>query len=81
MKYIIVSDGILEQSIVFSDGLTHSHVYMYPNQIRSAGFCRLVLSHNYDIKFTCWGESVSLGVKSRGSVDEAILNRDLSLYN
>lgn len=78
MKYIIVSDGILEQSIVFSDGLTHKDVYMYPGQIRSAGFCRLVLSHNYDIKFVCWGESVSLGVKSRGSVDEAILNRQLS---
>lgn len=81
MKYIIVSDGVLEQGIVFSDGLTHRHVYMYPNQIRSAGFCRLILSLNYDIVFECYGESESLGIKSRGSVDEAILNRQLSFPN
>ena len=75
MKYIIVSDGILEQGIIFSEGLSHKDVYKYSGQIKSAGFCRLGLSLNYDIIYQCYGESQSLGLKSRGEEDEKILNR------
>lgn len=78
MKYIIVSDGILEQAIVFSDGISHNDVYKYSSQIRSAGFCRLGLSLNYDIVYQCYGESVSLGLVSRGEIDSRILNQQLS---
>jgi len=80
MKYIIVSDGILEQGIVFSEGLSHNDVYKYSGQIRSAGFCS---PHSYvdkewgeeQIVWSCWGGSESLGMKSRGEEDEKILNR------
>lgn len=80
MKYIIVSDGILEQEVIFSEGLTHSDVYKYSGQIRSAGFCspRSYVNKDLDeeqIVWRCWGGSESLGIKSRGEEDEKILNR------
>lgn len=70
MKYIIVEDMGLEQPIVFSDLLTHRQVSGGDlDKVVSAGFC----SCSNGGVWRCWGESVSLSKKSRGTFDEEIL--------
>jgi hypothetical protein len=84
MKYIIVSDGILEQAIVFSEGISHRDAYKYHGQIRSAGFCHATV-HTDDqwgdrtLRWNCYGMSMSLDMISRGEEDSKILNRQITL--
>lgn len=77
-KYIIVDTGMFVAPIVFTDMLTHADVAMaiapkgQDALVLGAGFC-----HIENNKYVCYGESVSLDVKSRGEVDSKILNRYL----
>lgn len=72
MKYIIVeSETGLELPIVFNSILTHKDVAR-PYIVVSAGFCSCESG-----KWTVWGESVSLQMKSRPQ-DEKILNNTLN---
>lgn len=72
MKYIIVEDTGLEQPIVFSELLKHADVadlWRRADKISAAGFC-----FRGDGGWHCYGESVSLNIKSRTTFDDAILN-------
>ncbi len=77
-KYIIVDiGGGHELPIVFSELMGHADVaqpYIQRNKdsIVGAGFCYVD-----DDRYTCYGESIGLHVKSRNTEDEAILNKFL----
>lgn len=70
LKYLIVTH--LELPIVFNAILDHKSVAVGMKVI-SAGFCRL---HNdLNPNASAWGESVTLGIKSRNEIDSEILSR------
>ena len=74
-KYIIVdnTDGIIP--VVFTEIATHKDVArgFMPGTILGAGFC--YISHLG--QYVCYGESVSLNIKSRDEEDSKILNKFL----
>jgi hypothetical protein len=73
IKYIIVEsyDGS-QQPFLFSKLTSHSDMAgVGGDNIIGAGFCQL---NGYN-KWTCYGESTSLRIKSRGVLDDEILNR------
>ncbi len=83
MKYIIVEEHGIEVPIIFSELQKHWHIAAGMKAI-SAGFCSFKTetilgddpngSEDQDvIAVNCWGESMSLGVKSRLKVDEAVI--------
>ena len=70
-KYVIVRLGGIEQPFVFSELMTHADVVRaLGGEIISGGFC-YIDEHRY----FCYGESVSLKVKSRAQVDADLINR------
>jgi len=78
-KYIILETGLIPMGlpIVFSDLLTHADVARgieYSGKVHGAGFCYVV-----NDRYVCYGESVSLNVKSRGEEDSKILNKLLGV--
>jgi len=77
-KYIIVETP-MPVPMVFSELQQHADVVyrMFPNcSVLGAGFCHIV-----DDKYVCYGESVSLNVKSRGEADSKVLNSLLGAAN
>ncbi len=69
-KYILDGDFT---PIVFPETLAHSDVARNMGmlgRVIGAGFCYIE-----DNKYVCYGESVSLNVKSRGDEDSKRLNR------
>lgn len=73
MKYIIVKAGIceLETPILFPDTMGHNEIANKLGlPVVSAGFCVAQFNGN----FYCYGQSVSLGIKSRDE-DTEVLNR------
>ena len=74
MKYIISARDRLP--VVFSEMQKHSDVARALfNEIQSAGFCFI----NKDNLYTCYGESTSLGIASKGAEDSKILNQCFGL--
>ncbi len=72
-KYIISDSGL---PMVFSELQTHADVarnIFGSNPIIGAGFVHV----NHEGEYQCYGESVSLRVKSRGEEDSKILNKML----
>ena len=74
-KYIVTRglNGI-EQPFVFSELASHAEVADAlggPVWVTGAGFCYI----NETGKYKCYGESVSLKVKSREQVDADLINR------
>lgn len=71
-KYIILDKLMSGKTpIVFSEMLEHSDVARAISGIViGAGFCFIE-----DNKYVCWGESVSLNVKSNLAIDSKILNK------
>jgi hypothetical protein len=76
-KYII-ADG---SAIVFSAAITHSDMVRGKGRIDGAGFVTFAMV-NVDgediIKANAYGDSVSLGIKSRGEDDSIIITRQIS---
>jgi len=73
-KYIIIKQGSFEVPFLFSDLNQHADV------ARSLGGVDKVVGAGFDgDRYFCYGESISCKVKSRGHVDEAILNRLLGV--
>lgn len=70
-KYIIFRRGVHSLSaLVFDEHLIHYDVARAIGyEAISAGFCQII-----DDQFRCYGESTSLGIKSR-SEDESILDK------
>jgi hypothetical protein len=74
-KYIIVKHGGTEQPFVFSELSIHSDVARaVGGHVVGAGFCFID-----EDRYHCYGESVSCQVKSRGQVDEKVLNELLGV--
>lgn len=74
MKYIIVKEGIHELPIVFHEILSHAQVAGNKTVV-SAGFCNIgIREEGGEPKWAAWGESYTLKIKSRGDVDDDILN-------
>jgi hypothetical protein len=74
-KYVILKIGTLDVPFVFSGLMNHADVARALggiDKVVSAGFC----CSNSET-WTCYGESVSCAVKSRGSIDDEILNDHL----
>jgi len=71
-KYVVTKYD--EEPILFSAGKSHDDICTKEN-VLSAGFWTV----NNEGKFVCFGESVSLGVKSRGDEDSFLLNRRFGL--
>lgn len=74
-KYIITEDNV---PVIFSE-LAPSHAEvaraLFPGlKIIGAGFCYI-----QDNQYVCYGESISLGVKSRGEQDSKVLNRRMGV--
>lgn len=74
MKYIIVEGAYdIPTPYIFSETVQHNDL---ANQIRhkvlGAGFVIFTPKG-----LSCWGESVSLNIKSRGQIDTDIINREL----
>lgn len=69
-KYIVFDDGTYVVPVIFSDFEEHSEMKRrYPSnyKILGAGFISVG-----KFGLSCYGESVTLNVKSRGKEDEAI---------
>jgi hypothetical protein len=76
-KYIIIKQGTFEVPFLFSDLNQHAEV-----AARMGGVDKVVGAGFYGLdgdRYFCYGESISCKVKSRGHVDEAILNRLLGV--
>lgn len=69
-KYIVVDNGLLEVIIVFPDILQHRDVAQSFGDVVSGGFI------TKEDEFICYGESISLGLKSRRE-DTDIANQQL----
>ncbi len=75
MKYIIFDQNGLELPVVFPEMIGHDSMKnVFGNcPVVSAGFCRFH-AQDVGVVIACWGESVSLGVKSRLE-DSEVLSR------
>ena len=77
-KYVIVGGS----AIVFSPAIQHSEMVKYGQKCDRAGFVTFYTQKDkYGddiIKADCYGESVSLGIKSREAEDSAIVTRQLT---
>lgn len=72
MKYVIFeSKGGLYNPVVFPDHIAHSQIKIEDCSVFSAGFLEL---STFGVK-RCYGESISLNVKSKGNDDEEIIQR------
>jgi hypothetical protein len=79
-KYIIIEAGNLEMPILFSDLQSHAGVAAsmtaHAGTVVSAGFW----SVNTEGRYTCYGESVSLKIKSRPDADSYLMNQLFNGY-
>jgi len=76
MKYIIAENEYgLEFPILFSPDIQHDQIFS--GKKVSAGYCCLRIAEgNEYISYDCYGESISLQMKSRKEIDEEILNKN-----
>jgi hypothetical protein len=80
-KYIVIQiGGGLQMPIIFSSLQQHDVVARpFGGKVLGAGFCVIYLDDSGRPKYDCYGESVSLDIKSRGEVDAQVLNRMLGV--
>lgn len=76
-KYVII-DG---SAIVFTAAIMHSDMVKHHQRAEGAGFVRFYSSRNEwgedEIIAKCYGESISLGVKSREEEDSRIVTNQI----
>jgi len=71
-KYIVVKDELgTESMIIFNVVLVHNMVAKPFAKVVSGGFIQFVSEDDKVIPY-CYGESISLGIKSRPLTDNAI---------
>jgi hypothetical protein len=77
-KYII-ADG---SAIVFSPAIQHSEMARGFGEVEGAGFVSFGTKEDeYGetiVTSYCYGESISLGIKSRGEIDSMMVTRQIS---
>jgi len=72
IKYVIIEKNGIEQPLIFGECLNHADAVFGKDGIISAGFVQ-IYSEDNQVKVCCFGESVSLKLKSRKEVDDAII--------
>jgi len=72
LKYIIVDNNGLETPIIFPVILGHTEVKT-PKKVISGGFVYIYIKDN-NIQVNCFGESITLKVKSR-EIDSKIIKK------
>lgn len=77
-KYIITNEG----PVMFSSAMVHADVARgIGRDVLGAGFAQFYVDGDQEdddtISVRCYGESLSLGVKSRGEEDAAIIRRTM----
>ncbi len=78
-KYIVIIDSGLENAIVFPEIIDHAKI-AGDNKVVSAGFVQF--SCNEDrIESSCYGESTTLKIKSRGKEDEILIDKYILGYS
>lgn len=71
-KYIVIDTGLNDEMIIFSFTLNHNDVARnFDGKVISAGFIQFS-SENDEVVASCYGESVSLGIKSKPETDNII---------
>ncbi len=91
-KYFIIDTGAFILPVLFSDLANHAEVARAltgnTSNIVGAGFCELQYSDASVIdwqamspRYVCYGESTSLGIKSRGEKDAKIINKYLGVVD
>lgn len=79
-KYIVYNSGGYYDIVIFSPLETHRDIAQRLDlHVISAGFIQLHPDDSGGVKAWCRGESVSLGVESRGEEDAKVANRALCL--
>ena len=73
MKYIIGTKDDARHVIIFDDGMPHKKAAEAFDRITSAGFITLTSKHTGKMHVTCHGESISLGIKSKGLRDAFVV--------
>lgn len=80
MKYLIVKVDGMEQAILFAPTISHQTIAkgLPADSVVAGGFARVrgdKADHGdgKSLCVFCWGESVSIGVKSRAEKDEALV--------
>jgi hypothetical protein len=79
MKYVVIEKRGIESPIIFPEWMRHGDVLKEYDTAVSAGFCSFSGSLREDgsagLTVYCWGHSVSLKVKSRGSTDADLIQK------
>jgi hypothetical protein len=77
-KYVIVEGS----AIVFSAAIQHKDMVGFNQKCDGAGFVSFALTKDSFgdeiISATCYGESISLGIKSRDEQDSVIVTRQIT---
>ena len=77
-KYVIV-DG---NAIVFSAAIQHKSIVGYGQKVDGAGFVKFIAVKNQwgenEVVAECYGESISLGIKSRPELDSRLVTRQIT---
>jgi hypothetical protein len=78
VKYVIVNGS----AIVFSGAIQHKDMVAFNDNVEGAGFVYFQTDKDSFgdtiIVAKAYGESISLGIKSRGDVDSQIITRQIS---
>lgn len=75
MKYIVMDNGQWDAPVIFDEATQHFEMAQnIPGEIISAGFI-----HWTPDGIECYGESISLGVKSRPTEDTTMINKMLGV--
>lgn len=76
-KYVIIGGS----AIVFSAAIQHKDMVGYNQKCEGAGFVSFYTEKDEDGNVICkaeaYGESISLGIKSRGEEDSMRINRQI----
>jgi hypothetical protein len=83
MKYVVILDWSgLEYPIIFPNVIQHNSMVTDNLKVVSAGECSInnSLDGSGKPKASCWGQSISLRVKSRGEEDAELINKAIENY-
>ena len=75
MKYIIVDNGQWDAPVIFDESTQHfTMAANTPGTVIAAGFVRFTTDG-----LECYGQSISLGIASRGEEDSKMINKMLGV--
>ena len=78
MKYIITKK--YQAPILFSPVFSHNEIAERHVEILSAGFAQIT-ADNRKVDVCCFGESISLNIKSNPEVDAKLIKKMIDPYN